>query len=622
MKKINLFVLMFLICLVLPNGVHASEKLMCMEVESGKESIFSSDLEQFEKDLKQKVAVLNKNNGNSTSVYKYELKVIDTYTNIQKEEYEVVSVLDVFDKREDAISYFDRLLVREPYVKGNLFLHPVEITDVIKELSDEIICSSLDCKMEIQRLEQDLESNQKLDYEIVVKDVVTDEKVQIVYQENGTIKYFDDYSQAELFVKDYVPSLSGYEFVDNEIAMVNVATKVLKTYLELKKKDTFNTLEEAEKALEEFENEYPESSGSVEKVLDSESTTDGTLEFASEEEALNKKAELEVDNEFEKITATTREEVERIDKEEISEEYATREEAEEVLEILKDNGYVVDAEISEINSGITGNVVSGISRPSASRYEFPIDKTNFVLIKQGSGYVAVWTEYELTDIEKTTFVETYNTVNSGNSKFDGSTTDISMDMITWIFGYDAHDLSNIGTNWGTYTFSKDEEDIIMTCNKISHAIEGYATPKVKYVISGTKYREKKIWYVDYNRTIYNYLYKIEASAFIEEIATKYKVLSNFVKVDTEAVLKYSVSKSVTDEKYELSYEKYIPKITEMSSIVWSIEKCDWVGGTGDIDYPNPPQTGIDTNLIIFIRYFLLSVMMVVCYKTYKLIKNN
>ena len=38
--------------------------------------------------------------------------------------------------------------------------------------------------------------------------------------------------------------------------------------------------------------------------------------------------------------------------------------------------------------------------------------------------------------------------------------------------------------------------------------------------------------------------------------------------------------------------------------------------------PLPPQTGVDMNLFIFIKYLVAAMVVVVSGKTYKLIKNN
>ena len=150
---------------------------------------------------------------------------------------------------------------------------------------------------------------------------------------------------------------------------------------------------------------------------------------------------------------------------------------------LEDNSYILEnKEINEIKSGITGEVITGSSYDSNSRYEFSKNDTNFILLKQGSGAYALWSENALSDIEKETFVRTYNEVNSGSTKFDGSTTNITIDQITWINGYDTFDLSIIGKNWGSYTFSTDNNSIIITCDKskLSHLVKGFAKEKVKY----------------------------------------------------------------------------------------------------------------------------------------------
>lgn len=624
MKKIKLFVIALFVSFALPKNILALEGDMCMVYENGSEKILTENRALFEDDLKQRVAYLNKENGQGYLIrylYHYKLDVVDSYTDIEKSNQESIEVSNLFDKEEDAIKYFNSINLESPYIKGEYLISPIEISNVINGDIQEKKCSSLDCKIEIAELEKLLDNNQELNYQITVNDILTGDKLSVDYKENGLIKYFNTKEEANTFASSYKPSLDGYNFINNEVILDNVMVPTLKTYLELKGKDTFSTKEEADSLFYEFMREYPKASGSVKKIANGYSTESGSYEFSNKEDALSKIEEITKDTDLEKVSTSLREEKKNTDKESIYSEYNTKEEAESTINKLRNDGYVVDATIEEVSEGITGNVESGTKFDSASRYVFSIVDTNFILIKQGNDHYAVWTEYELTDNEKNTFVETYNLVNSGNSKFDGSTVSISKEDISWIYGFKAHDLSSVGTNWGTYTFTKSGSSIILTCDakKVSHIIQGYATLKnSKYILSGTKYMEETIWYVDYVKTVYSFLYKIDASVLLDESVTKYKVLSNFEKMGKEVILSYSIDTKFLSKKYRLSYEKYIPVVNEISNIKWEIYRCSYpYGGDGDVEIM-PPQTGVSG--ISFNFYFFAILLVVV--SGYKLLKRN
>lgn len=624
MKKIKLFVIALFVSFALPKNILALEGDMCMVYENGSEKILTENKALFEDELKQRVAYLNKENGQGYLIrylYHYKLEVVDSYTDIEKSSQESIEVSNLFDKEEDAIKYFNSINLESPYIKGEYLISPIEISNVINGDIQEKKCSSLDCKIEIAELEKLLDNNQELNYQITVNDILTGDKLSVDYKENGLIKYFNTKEEANTFASSYKPSLDGYNFINNEVILDNVMVPTLKTYLELKGKDTFSTKEEADSLFYEFMREYPKASGSVRKIANGYSTESGSYEFSNKEDALSKIEEITKDTDLEKVSTSLREEKKNTDKESIYSEYNTKEEAESTISKLRNDGYVVDATIEEVSEGITGNVESGTKFDSASRYVFSIVDTNFILIKQGNDHYAVWTEYELTDNEKNTFVETYNLVNSGNSKFDGSTVSISKEDISWIYGFKAHDLSSVGTNWGTYTFTKSGSSIILTCDakKVSHVIQGYATLKnSKYILSGTKYMEETIWYVDYVKTVYSFSYKIDASVLLDESVTKYKVLSNFEKMGKEVILSYSIDTKFLSKKYRLSYEKYIPVVSEISNIKWEIYRCSYpYGGDGDVEIM-PPQTGVSG--ISFNFYFFAILLVVV--SGYKLLKRN
>lgn len=77
--------------------------------------------------------------------------------------------------------------------------------------------------------------------------------------------------------------------------------------------------------------------------------------------------------------------------------------------------------------------------------------------------------------------------------------------------------------------------------------------------------------------------------------------------------------------YELSYEEYIPKVIDNAYINWKITRCTYPQDSNvqevAVDYPNPPQTGVDYKLPIVINVFALGVLLI-SRKIYKVLKNN
>lgn len=610
MKKIKLILFVLILGFAFPNNILALEKKVCKLYDSGSEEILTNEVSVFEENLRQKTQELNAKNGQEHLIsYSYKLHIVSNITNIEKQQQETIEVLQLFNSREDAVNYFETIELEKPYIKGDYTIDSIKNSSIIYGDIEEKKCLSLDCKDEIDELNRMLNHNQKLNYEIKINEVLTDEKKNVDYKENGEIKYFDNINDANLFASSHPQKLEGYKFISNEVVSEEVLESKEKTYLELKGKDTFDTEEEAQTLLNEFKLEYPSAIGKVERISNGSSIEKGTLEFTNEIDALNKIAEITKDTDLEKVEAKLREGIKTTDKESIYGEYNTKEEAEAVVSELKKAGYIVESNIEEVKNGITGNVENG-KKFEKGPYELPIKDTNFVLIKQGSGHYAVWTEYELTNDEKNTFVKTYNSVNS-DTKFDGSTIGIAKGDITWIYGYGSHDLSYIGKNWGTYTFTKSEDKIIFTCeaDKVSHIIQGFATPKVKYVLTGSKYKEEKVWYVDYIKTMYSFLYKINASALIEESVTKYKVVSNFEKISKDALLIYSIDTIIDTLQYKLTYEKYIPVKKEISLIKWEINECSYFyGGVGNFE-EIPPQTGSASNLFDSYSFIILLMLL-------------
>ncbi|MDD5980254.1 MAG: hypothetical protein PUC23_03985 [bacterium] len=618
MKKFNLFILALL--LFMPLVVNAQEAQICKLYESGTKEVDVLSMDEFENSLKLKVQELNKDSyGHYT--HRYVMNVVDTTETTKKSFYETVEVSEVFEKKTDAVSYFDGIKLEKPYVKGEYVVSPKEIITTSNGATSSIVCLTLDCASEIDNLKKSLTSNQELVYDITAKSSISVDFKDVKYTSNNETVYFDTEEEANDFAENYTPTLDGYEFVKNEVKEETITITEELSYSDLNDNDTFETEELANEKLQEFQREYNINNGSVSKVRNNnDTTTRGILKFENQSELEKWLEENSIDSSLGKLTTVIT--PVKGEEESISGTYTTLEELENYIKSLEDLGYIVDYDYEKVFKGISGEVKTGEKFDSATRYQFSYNDTNYILIKQGSGNLALWTEYALSETEKDTFVRTYNSINN----FDGSTSNITKDQITWINGFKAHDLSFIGNNWGTYTFTKEGNNIVMTCDKISHLIKGYSTPKFAYVLSGTKYRETEEVELSYVKTVYGFSYVVNATAFVEEEVTKYVIISKFIKEISEstATLNYYVKTTLVNYEYSLKYDVLKEETNKINKVNYVIEECGYENDIGgpDYEYPNPPYTGINTGIYTFVKILLGLSIVAVLFKIYKLVKNN
>ncbi len=620
MKKFKLFTLALLICFI-PLNINAKEEQICKPYESENEKINAISIMEFENSLKFKIKELNKTDfGNYT--YRYSINVGKKEITTKKYDEEIVEVEEVFNTEEDAINYFNNIFLEEPYYKGNYITSKNEtITTSIGE-KKQIVCQVLDCSNEIKELKEQLTDNQELSYRVNINTILKTDTKSIVYKNNDEIVYFNTKEEAENFAKNYTPTFGEYDFIKNEIKEEqNTETKNY-SYSELEENDIFNTEEEALEKLNAFQEKYNTNNGTINKIRNNNNTIiNETLVFDNEDKFNVWLNENYIDSTLGSLTYTKNQQQTEI--ESINGTYKTKEEAEQVVKELQDLGYVVEYKIEKVQQGITGEVINGTKYDKDSKYIFPYNDTNYVLIKQGSTYLAVWSEFELTNEERNTFVTTYNNVNN----FDGSTKNITIDQITWISGFGSFDLTHLGRNWGTYEVSKKQNNIVITSNdmKVSHVIKGYATPKINYVLSGKKHKESEALEVSYEKIIYGFSYKIDAEAPITSNITKYSIISNFkkeIEIQTP-ILTYNIITTLKDNKYSLKYNKYKEEIIELNNINWRIEKCGYENDTNqNHNYPLPPYTGINIEVYTFVKILLGLFTIMVSIKIVKLIKNN
>lgn len=641
MKKVKFFLAALLVCLALPNGVDALEKNYCTVFENGTQVVDADKVDEFEKYLKEKVYNLNNGSG-ILGDYRYSYIVnVKTDEVTLKTDVETITVSDKFDTEEEAIDYYNGIILDKPFEKGEYKLSTVEVprTETVK--SGSTVCNGLECLEEISNLNSQLGPNQKLFYNVTIKDVEGTESTKVTYKDNNGVVYFDTKEEAQEFADKYTPTLEGHKFVKNRVLSKVSTTETSKTYEEIYGNNVFDTETDAVSALDKFKNEYNVTSSNIETVRDNseDKTSSGSETFNTEAEADKWIQENAIDSTLGELKANKTTSKEKYDEGTIEGEYSSREDAEAAIDALKAQGYIVEgSSISEVSGGITGNVESATKIDKNQHSYTFVNGTDYVLIKQANGDYAVWTAEELTQDEKIAFIDSYKKYNSEH-KVDGSTSDISMDNIEWIYGFMTFDLSHLGNgnNWGKYTFKLENGKVVLINedNKISHVVYGPLVNKAsKYVLSGTKYKEKEVYKVDWTKVTYGFDYKLNASVLVNEKVTKYMVVSIFNKLEKEATLEYRIDETFFDKKIELSYEKYIPVVKEIAYIDWVINRCEYQDSNDNNtdnnkdnnivvtsrDYPNPPQTGVKANISII--NLLMLVVLLLGYRLYRVVKNN
>lgn len=636
MKEIKFFLATLLVCLVFPNGVDASEKNYCPVFENGTQVVDADKVNEFEEFLKEKVYNLNNNGSGILGDYRYSYTMnVKTDEVTLKTDVETITVSNKFNTEEEAADYYDGIILDNPFEKGDYELSTVEVPRIETVKSGSTICNGIECLDEISKLKGLLGSNQKLFYNVIVKDVEGTEISKVTYKDNNGVVYFGSEEEAKEFADNYTPTLEGHKFVKNEVQPKTLTTETEKTYEEIKGNNSFDTLDEVMAALDEFKNKYDVQSSDIETVRDTseDKISTGTLTFDTKAEADKWIQNNAIDSTLGELKTTKTTLKEKYDESPITGEYSSREDAEAAIAKLEAEGYIVDGNITEVSGGITGNVENATKIDKNQHSYTFVNGTDYVLIKQGSGHYAVWTEEELTAAEKTAFIDSYKKVST-----DGSTSDISMDNIEWIHGFNTFDLGAIfnENNWGKYTFKLENRNVVLINenDQISHVVYGGLFNEAsKYVLSGTKYKEKEVYKVDWTKVTYGFDYKLIASALVKDEVTKYMVVSIFNKLEKEATLEYRIDETFFDKKFELSYEQYIPVTKEIAYIDWVINRCEYQDSSdsnsnkgnnavvSSRDYPNPPQTGVNTNLSI-ISNFLMIVVLLLGYKLCKTLKNN
>ena len=296
----------------------------------------------------------------------------------------------------------------------------------------------------------------------------------------------------------------------------------------------------------------------------------------------------------------------------IEEIFESEKELDEYLKQLEKQGYTLgditkeEVVIQETEKVPTGKVIVEDSKKldSSSKYEV---NGNYIMIKQASGSIAIWTNDELTKEEQESFMKSWFAGNYDNSIKDNV-------KVYFIFGEGKKDLSYIGNGWGTYNISTKDDKIIMTCSsdKISHLNYGkfeqeYTEKKVdvtKYLVSGNKVmnKYKDEYLVDYKKSEKSFEDKTTHGAIINKDEfvrdKKYQVSSPYSLERESWILS---GKYIQNNRGSLFYGIINVKEKELEDPVIDNDdkdKTEVVSKT-EVKKSEAPKTGDDSSLELY-----------------------
>ena len=265
--------------------------------------------------------------------------------------------------------------------------------------------------------------------------------------------------------------------------------------------------------------------------------------------------------------------------------------------VLKDLTEVT--EVTEFDGSIVGDVFKKESNGSGIFTKTLSGTDNFMVIKQASDYLVVWTPTELSTTAQDKFIED---LDAKEPSLHVDTYD--RENIIFKYGYGTFDLSSLGPQWTLYTvsYNVDTNETTFTCDKdkISHLLYGKLGVTSYWQISGKikVSEELPAWYIKV--TIVTYSYEIEATG--EECETTYKANYNYERKTMSCV----------DPSYTLSYE--VEHITKKNYLMikWFVGSQFLGAGTTE-----PPETGIEPTKVYYNEILISLLGLGVLYKNRK-----
>ncbi len=513
-------------------------------------NLYVKEMEKEHQEMKEKVEMMG-------GEYVYEIKLIDKSTN------EIIE--KTFDTLEDLDIYLEE--VKTDMENQNLVINNIQIVP-----SSEVSYTNY--------------NETFATYELAEANL--NKYIEEIESKYGTITNYEIKEEIEETAKEVVESNTDV-ILESELESYQTNVKeIYQQYLDNAKENEIYELSISEpKKVGEIINE----------ILTP--IENGTLTFDSLKEAEEKKAELDAsstDNTIIKtsdITKKTAEITEEYDT--FQKEFNTEEEVSNYLESLETEGYTIQSWWTEkVENGNTLTVQT-VNKIDESRSSYIIDKSNqYILIKQGSGSVAVWTPTALSSEAQQQFMSSYYQANH----VDDSTSEGHISYVEFISGYGSFDLSHIGNNWGTYTFSDNGNTIVMNCDakKISHLNYGQYQTSLKYVVhvivSKQVVHEKYEFDYEISKREIVVIDQLEISYTIEKQEKK-----NVYQVNVEASLPnaYHLEIDYTRPNYEVTHYG-------VGTITTDIEEENPEFGMGSTSSEPqqmtsylPPKTGVDKN---------------------------
>lgn len=389
----------------------------------------------------------------------------------------------------------------------------IEVENQVVSTEEKEINESFDTEESAKERKDEIEKGDIKDSNLSVE-----KKPAVTEEVNET---FDTEKEALEFVKEYKEkynsNLSVSEIYSNWVSNGTIKVKELSGLTE---EERDNEIERITKEIEDKNTDtirYEVSitkTSKTEKVYVRDNVTNETKVFNSLEEANSFIDSLKLsENENIKVEINgpkTNKVLVGSETSKIEEVFASEKELDDYIKQLEEQGYTLsditkkEVITQETEKVPTGKVIVKRSQKLDSSSKYEVDG-NYIMIKQASGNIAIWTKDELTPEEQKSFKESWF---AGN--YDSS---IGKDVnVYFIFGEGEKDLSYIGNGWGTYNISAKDNKIIMTCDskRISHLNYGsfeqeYIEKKVdvtKYAVSGNKTinKYKDEYLVDYKKT--------------------------------------------------------------------------------------------------------------------------
>lgn len=588
------FLLLLLPFLLLPSFVKAEEKTLTGEwkkIEAGTSIINSEKKNEFIEQLEAKIKALTDTSTEDGTVYDYAYRIVREYQEESKT-YNTIEVSKLFTTKAEAEEYYKASEVSGKMNPKYRELFSDEFEVVCEENCEKEIQKDYVCKInptEYNKVEKTFNSREEMiqyqpevieGFKYVGMVDNSGKSCAPVYLKDVYKTIYDNKQAAEDALNEFI-SIYGGEYVEPkqiENAPVYYDSRLYKI-----EKNIDKAIELVQVDLDNhiYNGNSFNGYGSVEKI----STT------YTYEHKLNVLDYLVEENKFLTEQAALNKIQEIING--LPEKYTFLKDLTEVTQYVDFDGSIV-GDVFKEESGESGMFTKTLSGTD-----------NFMVIKQASTYLVVWTPTKLSLDDENKFIADLDvkepSLHVGN---------YARTNIIFKYGYGTLNLSSLGPQWTSYTFSYniDTNETTFTCenNKISHLLYGKLGGSSYWKIGGKIKVSEQLpaWY--YKVTIVTYSYEIGATG--EECKDVYKADYNYERK----------TMTCSDPSYALSYE--VEKITYKNymEIEWFVGS-QFLGSGGT----TPPNTNLYVETTSYTKYFMISfVGLLILLKTRKYIFNK